>query len=222
MARAALSLVLTLVWVMPVIAAEPSHPGRGQGGVLGDFDHGQRRSTPARSRKYVRGRYPSMKVDFCQPRLGRGQHIDGQEDGARPPFPSTPTLVVHRPGHERRRLQALRRPTGDAYIAGMTQLVDLIRTKTSARIILITPRLEPGVRTDDQAKKLDAFYPQTIRKISDRLVAFAKEKAIPVVTSTPRMRRRSPKSRPGSPPSSSRAIRSIPMRSARRSWPSSS
>jgi lysophospholipase L1-like esterase len=131
--------------------------------------------------KYVRGRYPSMKVDFVNLGWG-GDNTSTVRRMERDLLPVNPTLVFIDLGMNDGGYKPYEDRTGDAYIAGMTQLVDLIRTKTSARIILITPTpYEPGVRTDDQARKLDAFYPQTIRKISDRLVAFAKEKAIPVV-----------------------------------------
>ena len=181
MARAALSLVLTLVWVMPVIAAE-TFPIRDGDKVVFWGDSITDNAFYTRTiEKYVRGRYPSMKVDFVNLGWG-GDNTSTVRRMERDLLPINPTLVFIDLGMNDGGYKPYEDRTGDAYIAGMTQLVDLIRTKTSARIILITPTpYEPGVRTDDQAKKLDAFYPQTIRKISDRLVAFAKEKAIPVV-----------------------------------------
>jgi len=108
MARAALSLVLTLVWVMPVIAAEtfPIRDGE-QGGVLGGFGSRTTRSTPARSRSMC-GAVSLHEGRFCQPRLGGDNTSTVSEDGARPPS-IKPDARVHRPGHERRRLQALRK-----------------------------------------------------------------------------------------------------------------
>jgi len=181
MARAALSLVLTLVWVMPVIAAE-TFPIRDGDKVVFWGDSITDNAFYTRTiEKYVRGRYPSMKVDFVNLGWG-GDNTSTVRRMERDLLPINPTLVFIDLGMNDGGYKPYEDRTGDAYIAGMTQLVDLIRTKTSARIILITPTpYEPGVRTDDQARKLDAFYPQTIRKISDRLVAFAKEKAIPVV-----------------------------------------
>ena len=181
MARAALSLIVTLVWVMPVIAAE-TFPIRDGDKVVFWGDSITDNAFYTRTiEKYVRGRYPSMKVDFVNLGWG-GDNTSTVRRMERDLLPVNPTLVFIDLGMNDGGYKPYEDRTGDAYIAGMTQLVDLIRTKTSARIILITPTpYEPGVRTDDQARKLDAFYPQTIRKISDRLVAFAKEKAIPVV-----------------------------------------
>jgi lysophospholipase L1-like esterase len=177
-ARVALSLVVTLVWVMPAVAAE-IFPIRDGDKVVFWGDSITDNAFYTRTiEKYVRGRYPSMKADFVNLGWG-GDNTSTVKRMERDLLPVNPTLDLgmndggYKPYEDR---------TGDVYIAGMTELVDLIRTKTSARIILITPTpYEPGVRTDDQAKKLDAFYPQAIRKLSDRLVAFAKQKAIPVV-----------------------------------------
>jgi lysophospholipase L1-like esterase len=181
MARAALSLVLTLVWVMPVIAAETFPIRDGDKVVFWGDSITDNAFYPRTIEKYVRGRYPSMKVDFVNLGWG-GDNTSTVRRMERDLLPVNPTLVFIDLGMNDGGYKPYEDRTGDAYIAGMTQLVDLIRTKTSARIILITPTpYEPGVRTDDQARKLDVFYPQTIRKISDRLVAFAKEKAIPVV-----------------------------------------
>jgi lysophospholipase L1-like esterase len=180
-ARVALSLVVTLVWVMPAVAAE-IFPIRDGDKVVFWGDSITDNAFYTRTiEKYVRGRYPSMKADFVNLGWG-GDNTSTVKRMERDLLPVNPTLVLIDLGMNDGGYKPYEDRTGDVYIAGMTELVDLIRTKTSARIILITPTpYEPGVRTDDQAKKLDAFYPQAIRKLSDRLVAFAKQKAIPVV-----------------------------------------
>jgi len=66
----------------------------------------------------------------------------------------------------------------------MTELVDLIPHEDLAPgFILITPTpYEPrGAARNDRPKNSMRSNPQAIRKLSDRLVAFAKQKAIPVV-----------------------------------------
>ena len=180
-ARVALSLVVTLVWVMPAVAAE-IFPIRDGDKVVFWGDSITDNAFYTRTiEKYVRGRYPSMKADFVNLGWG-GDNTSTVKRMERDLLPVNPTLVLIDLGMNDGGYKPYEDRTGDVYIAGMTELVDLIRTKTSARIILITPTpYEPGVRTDDQAKKLDTFYPQAIRKLSDRLVAFAKQKAIPVV-----------------------------------------
>jgi len=181
MARAALSLVVTLVWVVPVIAAE-TFPIRDGDKVVFWGDSITDNAFYTRTiEKYVRGKYPSMKADFVNLGWG-GDNTSTVKRMERDLLPVNPTLVFIDLGMNDGGYKPYEDRTGDTYIAGMTELVGLIRTKTSARIILVTPTpYEPGVRTDDQAKKLDAFYPQVIRKLSDRLIAFAKQKAIPVV-----------------------------------------
>ena len=70
MVRAALLLVVTLVWVVPVIAAE-TFPIRDGDKVVFWGDSITDNALYTRTiEKYVRGRYPSLKVDFVN--LGWG------------------------------------------------------------------------------------------------------------------------------------------------------
>jgi len=138
MVRAALLLVVTLVWVVPVIAAE-TFPIRDGDKVVFWGDSITDNAFYTRTiERYVRGRYPSLKVDFVNLGWG-GDNTSTVKRMERDLLPVNPTLVFIDLGMNDGGYKPYEDRTGDAYIAGMTQLVDLIRTKTSARIILITP-----------------------------------------------------------------------------------
>jgi len=101
-----------------VIAAEISHPGRGQGWCSGGIritDNGVLHRT---SREVRAGQISSMKPIFVNPRLGRDNTSTGKRNGARTSFLSTPTLVLIDLGMNDGGYKPYEDGPGDAYIAG--------------------------------------------------------------------------------------------------------
>lgn len=129
---------------------------------------------------YVRGRYPRMKVDFWN--LGWGGDAASTKRIERDLPPLDPTLVLINLGMNDGGYAPFDENRAAKYLGGIENLISVIHSKTKARIIMSTPiTYETGVRSDEQAKKLDSFYPETLRKMSERLIAFGAEKGIPVI-----------------------------------------
>jgi lysophospholipase L1-like esterase len=122
---------------------------------------------------YVRGRYPRMKVDFWN--LGWGGDAASTKRIERDLPPLEPTLVLINLGMNDGAYSPFSEQVTAKYLAGIENLISVIRSKTKARIVLSTPiTYEAGVRSDEPAKKLEGFYPDTLQKMSQRLVAFAR------------------------------------------------
>lgn len=135
---------------------------------------------PRTIENYVRGHYPRMKIDFFN--LGWGGDAASTRRIERDLPPVKPTLVFISLGMNDGSYSPFSEDTTKRYLSGLENLISVIRSKTQARIILVSPiTYETGVQTDERGKQLDKFYPDTLRRMSERLVAFGKEKGIPVI-----------------------------------------
>ena len=136
---------------------------------------------PRTVENYYRGRFPRLKVEFYDLGWGGDTAVSAKRMERDLP-PLKPSLVLIALGMNDGEYAPFSERLAAAYLSGMNDLVALIRTRTGARIVLMTPTpYETGVRADEAGKSLDGFYNDTLRRLSERLIAFGREKDIPVI-----------------------------------------
>jgi lysophospholipase L1-like esterase len=136
---------------------------------------------PRTIENYYRGRFPRIKAEFFNLGWG-GDTVASAKRMERDLPPLEPTLVFIALGMNDGEYAPFSERVADAFASGMGELVSLVRARTGARVILMTPTpYEAGVRADEAGKRLDGFYNDTLRRLSDRLMGFGRESGIPVI-----------------------------------------